>query len=40
MNPLETWIKAAEKGKLSGIGSNHRPLTGLEIELATEIIII
>ena len=31
---LETWIKASEKGTLSGIGKSHRQLTELEIELA------
>jgi transposase len=31
---LETWLKASEKGTLSGIGKSRRPLTELEIELA------
>lgn len=31
---LESWVRAANAGKLGTIGKNRRPLTELEIELA------
>ena len=31
---LENWVRAFKAGKLERIGSNHRPLTDVEMELA------
>jgi len=31
---LENWVRAFREGKLESIGSSHRPLTEVEIELA------
>jgi transposase len=31
---LENWLRAFKAGKLERIGSNHRPLTDVEMELA------
>jgi transposase len=31
---LQNWVIAARKGKLKGIGSNHRSLSEMELELA------
>jgi len=31
---LENWVRAFKAGKLESIGSTHRPLTEVEVELA------
>lgn len=31
---LENWVRAFRAGKLENIGSTHRPLTEVEVELA------
>jgi transposase len=31
---MENWVRAFRAGKLESIGSTHRPLTEVEVELA------
>jgi len=40
---LENWVRAFKAGKLESIGSTHRPLTEVEVELARvkrELVIV